>query len=172
MCCRRPKEGNGIPTSPVEGTKKRETSLFLFGARNRTWTCTSCDTRTWNVRVYQFRHPGNTCPFVYWDLVVKKATLSCSFCAQDKTWTCTALRRLPPQSSVSTNSTTWAFLKWEVWGMRFEILTSVFRPPTCWKQLSVLFANKSLLTFFAFFFSRKRFQKYYNFLLQQNKFLI
>ncbi len=29
-------------------------------------------------------------------------------CAQDKTRTCTALRPLPPQSSVSTNFTTWA----------------------------------------------------------------
>ena len=40
--------------------------------------------------------------------VVKKNNTKVVFCAQDKTWTCTALRRLPPQSSVSTNSTTWA----------------------------------------------------------------
>ena len=31
------------------------------------------------------------------------------FCAQDKTRTCTAERPLPPQSSVYTNFTTWAF---------------------------------------------------------------
>ena len=29
-----------------------------FRARNRTWTCTPFEIRTWNVRVYQFRHPG------------------------------------------------------------------------------------------------------------------
>ena len=29
-------------------------------AQNRTRTCTSWNTRTWNVRVYQFRHLGNT----------------------------------------------------------------------------------------------------------------
>ena len=30
------------------------------------------------------------------------------FCAQDKSRTCTGVLPLPPQSSVSTNSTTWA----------------------------------------------------------------
>ena len=29
-----------------------------FGAQNRTRTCTSLNTRTWNERVYQFRHLG------------------------------------------------------------------------------------------------------------------
>ena len=41
------------------GHKKRRPLWSSFcGARNRTWTCTPFGTRTWNVRVYQFRHPG------------------------------------------------------------------------------------------------------------------
>ena len=41
---------------------------------------------------------------------ITKKTEDCSsvFGAQDKTRTCTSLRSLPPQSSVSTNFTTWA----------------------------------------------------------------
>ena len=38
-------------------------SMWLFwivSAQNRTRTCTSLNTRTWNVRVYQFRHLGKT----------------------------------------------------------------------------------------------------------------
>ena len=34
--------------------------------------------------------------------------------AQDKTWTCTPVTALPPQSSVSTNSTTWACLELKI----------------------------------------------------------
>ena len=33
-------------------------SFILTGAQNRTRTCTPRDIRTWNVRVYQFRHLG------------------------------------------------------------------------------------------------------------------
>ena len=48
--------------------------------------------------------PGHLVEFLFsWNFSVV------FFRAQDKTWTCTALRRLPPQSSVSTNSTTWAY---------------------------------------------------------------
>ena len=66
-----------------------------FRARNRTWTCTSFDTRTWNVRVYQFRHPG--------------FLLFCLFqVCPGQDLNLHRLWRLPPQSSVSTNSTTWA----------------------------------------------------------------
>ena len=53
--------------------------------------------------------PGHLVEFPLLELGGKKKQPSLLlFCAQDKTWTCTALRRLPPQSSVSTNSTTWA----------------------------------------------------------------
>ena len=47
------------------GASKRETSTILaiphqamYSARNRTRTCTWLNTRTWNERVYQFRHSG------------------------------------------------------------------------------------------------------------------
>ena len=53
--------------------------------------------------------PGHLVEFPLLELGGKKKQPTLLlFCAQDKTWTCTALRRLPPQSSVSTNSTTWA----------------------------------------------------------------
>ena len=40
----------------------------LPGAQNRTRTCTLGNTRTWNVRVYQFRHLGskNWNQFLFW----------------------------------------------------------------------------------------------------------
>ena len=34
--------------------------FWIVSAQNRTRTCTSLNTRTWNVRVYQFRHLGKT----------------------------------------------------------------------------------------------------------------
>ena len=34
-------------------------AIWIICAQNRTRTCTSLNTRTWNVRVYQFRHLGN-----------------------------------------------------------------------------------------------------------------
>ena len=42
------------------------------------------------------------------DITKKTEDYSSVFGAQDKTRTCTSLRSLPPQSSVSTNFTTWA----------------------------------------------------------------
>ena len=49
---------SGISNDRLGIKKKKAFRSSFFGARNRTWTCTSFDTRTWNVRVYQFRHPG------------------------------------------------------------------------------------------------------------------
>ena len=45
-----------------------------FGAQNRTRTCTSLNTRTWNERVYQFRHLG----FFNYELRIKNYECPCS----------------------------------------------------------------------------------------------
>ena len=45
-------------------------NILNISAQNRTRTCTSLNTRTWNVRVYQFRHLGKIrlAPFIYSEL--------------------------------------------------------------------------------------------------------
>lgn len=84
-------------------------------------------------------------------------------------WVCSAVsypgRDLNPHALASSrfwvyrvyHSTTRAFLRWEVWGMRSEILTSDFRPPNCWnlrfkvrsdKPRSLLKSGAKIHTFF------------------------
>ena len=55
---------NGPPNLHKQKNRWREmnhTTCWIFNwnsAQNRNRTCTPCGTRTWNVRVYQFRHLG------------------------------------------------------------------------------------------------------------------
>ena len=44
---------------PIPPPLQQVNILKQNGAQNRTRTCTPRGTRTWNVRVYQFRHLGN-----------------------------------------------------------------------------------------------------------------
>ena len=107
----------------AEGDGECRQPLFKSCSRHKKrrpfWSSLWCPEQDLNLHSFRNTHlkrarlpippPGHLVEFQLLELLVKKNNIEVVyFCAQDKTWTCTALRRLPPQSSVSTNSTTWA----------------------------------------------------------------
>ena len=118
---------------PIPPPLQHLNTILNICAQDRTRTCTLKNTRTWNVRVYQFRHLGlnSEKTEVEYFLFERKTGLgpatptlarlcstnwaisACSFSRseEEETRTPTTQLSLPPQSSASTNSATSPFSK-------------------------------------------------------------